>query len=523
MSHDATHHDPAAPAQDYSQYAYDQTAYGQTTYGQTAYDYTQATTQALPSKLEGTKPTSENRITAPMVMTCILLTVISLVAILTLLALPLGTAFGFGTETDVPDDADMPRLPSVYPVIRMQTRSPVTATDTSATITPHTTPQSPRRVMDQQPLVCTMGSKTSFAQMFPPDGLCEYVFFDSVEKENRNPLAFPNRWGNDLRIFVAAYAQYNTTAFGIGFAYDKAFTLVRQLNTTNSSLLEPFWRKNIFHFGILDTATRNARQADVELALNVLKALDTHAETQRRLGNPSFIFFAGLVFNDTWNNFYNEKFTNFYKPDLFIAQGHFFYGDNTFSDCRVMAPTVLTRPQGLDNYQHDLTLAADSFTKLSSSGLSMIWALSVTMKGRWTMTLPVQGLDDFLSGCVHNATAPSFGRYSEICRNPNYLQRSYSQAHDAILAVHDTDNLLFAYDNEVGLCRKLCTVKARQSALHFGIAVYDTEYEDFLNSCGAFNKYGAFSRLHAVRRILNYFKTKFQSAPDVAGCRDVVT
>ncbi|KAK8780399.1 hypothetical protein V5799_018260 [Amblyomma americanum] len=65
-----------------------------------------------------------------------------------------------------------------------------------------------------------MGSRTSFLQMFPPDGLCEYIFFDSVEKGNRNQLAFPTRWGNDLRIFIAAYARYNTTAFGIGFAYD---------------------------------------------------------------------------------------------------------------------------------------------------------------------------------------------------------------------------------------------------------------------------------------------------------------
>ncbi|XP_077491666.1 uncharacterized protein LOC144102230 [Amblyomma americanum] len=207
-----------------------------------------------------------------MVITCILAIVIALVAFIALLVLVLGTGFGIGAETDVPEDMDRPPLPSVYPVVRVPIPSSVmttTATDTS--ITPTASTQSPRTVMDQQPLVCTMGSRTSFLQMFPPDGLCEYIFFDSVEKGNRNQLAFPKRWGNDLRIFIAAYARYNTTAFGIGFAYEKASTLVRQLNTTSSSLLEPFWRKNIFHFGIVDTATRNAREPDVELALNVLK------------------------------------------------------------------------------------------------------------------------------------------------------------------------------------------------------------------------------------------------------------
>ncbi|XP_077515012.1 uncharacterized protein LOC144125484 [Amblyomma americanum] len=503
----SAYYEPSAYTQAYGQYGYDQTAYGQTTY-----DYTQATTQALTSKPEDTKPTSQYRMTSTMVITCILAIVIALVAFIALLVVALGTGFGIGAETDVPEDMDRPPLPSVYPVVRVPIPSSVmttTATDTS--ITPTASTQSPRTVMDQHPLVCTMGSRTSFLQMFPPDGLCEYIFFDSVEKGNRNPLAFPKRWGNDLRIFITAYARYNTTAFGIGFAYD-------------SSLLESFWRKNIFHFGIVDTATRNAREADVELALNVLKALNTHAETQRRQGNPSFIFFAGVVFNQNWTNFYNDKFTNIYKPHLFIAQGHFFYGDNTFSDCRVMPPTAPTRPQGLGgSYQHDLTLAADSFSKLSSRGLSIIGALSITMKGRWTRTLPVQGPSDFLSGCVHNTSAPSFGRYSEICRNPKYLQRSYSQTHDAILAVHDTDNVLFAYDNEVGLCRKLCAVKGTHSGVRFGIAVYDLEYEDFSNACGVFNKYGAFSRVHAIRGILNYFKTRFQSAPDAVGCRELIT
>ncbi|KAK8782753.1 hypothetical protein V5799_015908 [Amblyomma americanum] len=77
-----------------------------------------------------------------------------------------------------------------------------------------------RAVIDEQPLVCTMGSRTSFGQMFPPDGLCEYIFYDSVEKDNRNALASPNRWGNDLRIFIASYVRYTTTAFGIGFSYE---------------------------------------------------------------------------------------------------------------------------------------------------------------------------------------------------------------------------------------------------------------------------------------------------------------
>ncbi|XP_077490942.1 uncharacterized protein LOC144101682 [Amblyomma americanum] len=402
---------------------------------------------------------------------------------------------------------------------RMETTMPI------STATPSSSTQSPRMVMDKQPLVCTMGSRTSSAQMFPPDTLCEYIIYDSIEKDNRNPLASPNQWGNDLRIFIDAYARYTTTAFGIGFAYDKVSTLVRQLRAAiSSSLLEPFWEKDIFHFGILDTATRNARQVDVELALDALKALDTEVQAQRQLGNPSFIFLAGLITGENWLAFYNEKFANFYKPDLFIAQGHYFYGDNTLRNCRVMPPTLLSRPAGVEEtYQHDLNLAAASLNRLSARGLPIVWALSVTMKGRWTMTLPLQGFDDFFSGCVHNASAPSFGSYAEICTNTSFFHGSYSQAVNAVLSVHDTDNLLFAYDNEVGLCRKLCTVKSQRLSVPFGIAVYDLDYEDFSNTCGAVNKYGAFSRLQAIRIILNFFRTRFNRFTDFAACQRLIT
>ncbi|XP_077490957.1 uncharacterized protein LOC144101697 [Amblyomma americanum] len=379
--------------------------------------------------------------------------------------------------------------------------------------------------MDLQPLVCTMGPRTNSVHKFPPDGLCEYIFFDSVDKDNRNPLAFPSRWGQDLRVFIDAYNRYSTTAFGIGFAFNNVFTVIRGFHSaTNSSLLEPFWDKNIFHFGILDTDTRNMVQLSVSIAMNLLKVLDREVQVQRQLGNPSFIFFAGLIPDDSWLNFYKDIFTTLYKPDLFIAQGHFFYGDNTVPNCRVMPPTVVTRPPGIDDaYQHDLSLAAATLNRLSGRGLSIIWALSVTMKGRWTMALPVQGFDDFLSGCLHDASAPSFGSYAEICRNPDFLQGRYSDKYDAILASHGTAKVLFAYDNEVGLCRKLCRVKSQRLLLPFGIAVYDLDYDDFSNTCSETNKYGPFSRLHAIRGIVNFFRTRFNRFTEFTACLRLIT
>ncbi|KAK8761744.1 hypothetical protein V5799_026988 [Amblyomma americanum] len=278
-------------------------------------------------------------------------------------------------------DATTKRTTTPAPTTSMRTTTTTTTTTTETTLptttgTPTASTKSPRLSMDEQPLVCTMGSRTNSVQMFPQDGLCEYLFFDSVDKDNRNPLALPNEWDIDLRVFLNAPSRYSTTAFGVGFAFEKAFSVYRQLGNTTPSLLQPFWRNDIFHFGILDTATRNPWRADVELALLVLK----------------------------------------------------------------------------------------------------------------------------------------------VCRNDSFLQASYSRSADAVLAVHESEPVLFAYDNELGLARKLCTVKAQRLSLRFGIAVYDLDYEDFSNFCGPLNKFGAFSRLHAIRSILNFYRTKFNRFADLRPC-----
>ncbi|XP_077490956.1 uncharacterized protein LOC144101696 [Amblyomma americanum] len=497
------------------------------------------------------KAKSQSRVTATMVVICCSMILFAVLAIFTALVFVVGTQSDFDDDTyatSTPRGLTTP-LTDPGPVIVVPVSAPETtagATTTASTVTTTTMPpttrtttttpatttatptastKSPRAAMDEQPLVCTMGSRISSARMFPPDGLCEYIFFDSVDKDNRNPLAYPHLWDSDLTIFIDAYARYSTTAFGIGFAYDKVFTLVRQLRlNTIPSLLEPFWQKNIFHFGILDTGTRNVRQVDVSIALDVLQELDKEVQGQRQLGNPSFIFLAGLITDDSWLTFYEDKFTNVYKPDLFIAQGHYFYGDNTFRNCRVMPPTVLTMPDGLnDTYQNDLTVAGSTLKKLSDKGVPIVWAISVTMKGRWTMTPPLQGLPDFLLACVQNLTATSFGSYAEICTSSSFRQRQYSQTFDAILTRHNTDNVLFAYDNEMGLCRKLCTVKSQRLSLPFGITVYDLDYEDFSNTCRVMNKFGTFSRLRAIRSVLNFFRTKFRTDKELADCFQLVT
>ncbi|KAK8763159.1 hypothetical protein V5799_034232 [Amblyomma americanum] len=41
----------------------------------------------------------------------------------------------------------------------------------------------------------------------------------------------------------------------------------------------------------------------------------------------------------------------------------------------------------------------------------------------------------------------------------------------------------------------------------FGIIAYDVDYDDYADQCGSLNKFGEHSRLKALRKIADYYKS----------------
>ncbi|XP_077490078.1 uncharacterized protein LOC144100990 isoform X3 [Amblyomma americanum] len=407
----------------------------------------------------------DSRVTSVTIM-CTMVFVVAVGAILVALIL----AGGPGTETTEQTDLDSNppggvHVPGSHDNHRTtSTTGQTSPVATAATPTRATAP--PRYSMDIEPLVCTMGSRTNSKTMFPEDGLCEYIFFDSVYKDRRNLMSDSTGWAPDLSTFVEVNRQYSTTAFGVGFAFEKAEHVVLNLKATNPPPLKVFWDKEIYHFGIVDTPAVGLYQENMNKAFECLKHLRQHASQKNQEGHMSYIVFAASFPDDTWAAYYADQFKNVFQPDLFIAHGHYLEGDNSRADCRVMPPTALTAPQGGgSSYEHDM-----------------------------------------------------------VCNDPNFAGRfAYSQQEASMQALHSRERLILSYDNEVGLCKKLCTVKARQPSRYFGVAVFDLDYEDFSNACASMNREGAFSRLHAVRGVLNYFRTAYKTAADEAGCLRLIT
>ncbi|KAL3196970.1 hypothetical protein MRX96_053936 [Rhipicephalus microplus] len=80
---------------------------------------------------------------------------------------------------------------------------------------------------------------------------------------------------------------------------------------------------------------------------------------------------------------------------------------------------------------------------------------------------------------------------------------------------------MLAYEDEKSLRQKLCFAKANQTAVAFGVAVYDLDYEDADNTCANQNTNGAYSRLQTARTVAKYLANEFTDPSKLAECSKV--
>ncbi|KAL3197222.1 hypothetical protein MRX96_014831 [Rhipicephalus microplus] len=237
--------------------------------------------------------------------------------------------------------------------------------------------------------------------------------------------------------------------------------------------------------------------------------------------------FVGPSAGKNLANTYFETFSNIFTPDIVVLLSHYVEGDNTFEDCHVVPPTILSRPVTLStnsSYKHDMHRAADEIRKLTKLGLVASWALSVTMKGRWTV-LKAGEPADFLSKCAHDPEAESFGSYAEVCENPEFSSDIKYMTGIRGSAFHrQSDGKMFSLRQLFYTGRKatsfpqLCRVRVSQLSFAFGIVAFDVDYDDVGNVCSKLNRYGAFTRLFYLQDLLVYFENIFDVSGELEDC-----
>ncbi|KAL1413903.1 hypothetical protein MTO96_007952 [Rhipicephalus appendiculatus] len=416
-----------------------------------------------------------------------------------------------------------PSVPAAEPTasqLTTTTAARATRTPTAPSPSPSLpSPPPPRKQSSIKPqsLLCTFGNKTNYGTIFPVDGVCDYIFYDSMYKNNKNPLVA--NWDYDVYSILskAQKTDRNKTQFGLGFAFEHRRRLIQDL--VNSSL-EVFWEHNVFHFGILDCPGHRTKQADMDEVFVALKALDIGVQKARASGNTSYIVLGAVSHTDEWNDYFKSKFGGVFTPDLFISVSHQFHGDPERSSCVATPPTILKRPQSVYD-THDLYDATRALASIASVAGGPWLSLSVSMRGRWSMLLTTSQARIF-SACETHSPGPYFGSYAEVCNTPPFSSNIvYEFQYYTSRTFDPGTRRMLVYEDEESLRQKLCFAKANYTKVAFGVAIYDLDYEDADNTCVNQNFKGAYSRLQTASTVANYLANKFTDPSKLAECSKV--
>ncbi|XP_054923786.1 uncharacterized protein [Dermacentor andersoni] len=361
-------------------------------------------------------------------------------------------------------------------------------------------------------MVCTMGDRIISKLQFPPDKLCDFIFFDSLYKGGRNVLTNPSTYSKSLDIFLNDHHDYRVTTLGVGFAFYYLSKVEEDLMVRNPSPLAPFWNRGIFHAGIIDTAASAARN-QTRAAIATLKMVNRLLDTQRQRGNFSITALALPYPQFDWSLAFAMDFNDLrFTPYLLIAFGHYRVGDNMAAHCFVMPPTRHPDDSPPDeiarDYNFDLSTAVSSLRELYTMGTNTRGLVSVTLKGRWTEPMFPDKVD-FYMRCVSDPDIEPFGSYTEVCPGGGSVLRAtlnYSEKHYAVITTIRIIRRTFVYDDERSFAAKLCNVKALDSTVPYGIAVYDIDYDDYENKCSSLNRNNRNSRLKAVKKVVESFR-----------------
>ncbi|KAL1427346.1 hypothetical protein MTO96_017633 [Rhipicephalus appendiculatus] len=427
------------------------------------------------------------------------------------------------TETSAPPTVviiEKPASPvdstTARPVITRPSSATPPASRSPHTATEPPTEHKPEKV-DREPLVCIMGDRLTSVQQFPPDRMCDYIFYDSLYKEgDHNLLPDQTTYSESLNTFINDSLGYRHTTLGLGFSFDFLAMAEEDLKAGNPSPLKHFWNRGIFHAGILDTATNSTRQ-QTKAAIATLKTINGLLDTLRNRGEIAITAIAVPHPDLDWAFSFAEDFRELrFTPDMFISIGHYRLGDEPLGFCYIVPPTRhpkdVPSQHVLRDYSFDVSSPMYQLRYLYANGTVTTGLLGLTLKGRFS--LPAFGFDvDFYQLCLPQAT--EFGSYTEVCPGGGgrlVAQLNYSAAHYAVFTQISSISRTFTYDNEESFIQKLTAVKKpRPQPWPFGIAVYGVDYDDYDNSCGTLNRNGAYSRLKELRKLLDLFKSNYKN------------
>ncbi|KAL3236869.1 hypothetical protein MRX96_022124 [Rhipicephalus microplus] len=321
------------------------------------------------------------------------------------------------------------------------------------------------------PLVCTVSTIYSANNLLPRDGLCGYLFYDSLYKGGANSLA--GTLSRDVDAF-ADRAKHNTfTEFGMSFAIDNANLLAEYTTQAFQRGLDALVQKQVIHYGVLDLHLQMTTNDTVAQALTILKRVNDHIATTAGTRTRQSLMAMGISLDDSARRTYIVRLMKtIFKPHLFISMAHIPYRDADMPDCMILPSSVHHYPPGVTaTYGHTMNDSLALLQYLEDEQVFTSMAVGLTMKGH------------------------------------RYKPRD-SSSPDSYGLFKKMQEVVMVFDSTKGMKNKFCDLKQHYLNLSYGVAAYDVLYDSVQHPCTSLGISGPYSRVDFLTRLRDFRRAK---------------
>ncbi|XP_070379584.1 uncharacterized protein [Dermacentor albipictus] len=377
-------------------------------------------------------------------------------------------------------------------------------------------------------MICTVGCHGKYAVELPPDGLCDFIFLDSLYDGCTDQFVQQRSPSRSWRRFQALAASGIKTQFGISIdtlGIQKFLGHLRNRQTAEVWASQSLWNNNIYHWGIMNLhqVYLQSRPALLKEALEALKeaAQFSLPSPTKRVATYTFLgFYTPLP---SGCDLMGQEAASVFMPDAIVVLGHTSFQENKIPSlrCVLLPPNIYKIPPGVRarithaHTFHEACLLAQCLR--TQQKLQVPIGVSFTMKGRWYQPKiddyenPDIGEYDLFKDCVVSDVDQD-ALPAAICNltNTNYTKNLGLDSDDITMRTYDKGPIekhTQMFDNRATYLKKFCYAKNNLTQAQFSIAIYDVNFDSSPSICQPDKIVGNFSRTQLLYNINTVLKT----------------
>lgn len=366
-------------------------------------------------------------------------------------------------------------------------------------------------------LVCTVGDGFDPDVISFQDGLCTFIFFDSLYKPGGSTLSRPFK--KNFQYFLEKAVGSEKTEYGIGIDYAMRKDTSFATEPATKKQLDELWKSRIHHYGHINTPAFGVKESDIAELIHSIRAIAALMKHKQDLKNKPISTAVLLpIVNERVAKFIVKTMRNA-PVSILIGVAHQVGEDKMNPNCLMMPPSFLDSPS--TDYPYSLRLWHKVFKIISEAGLPTILALSVGIAiRRYRPRYP----DPYVKGddrpgnysLTHQCTAfkePQLLNALQICEGPenNYFWQRvlYDNATKSEFWFNKTERWLYTHDGVEGLQAKLCEAKKEYTSFSYVLAPMGIEYADLQFRC----HHKSYQKVSFLSSLAGFFEEEYTS-PD---------